>query len=825
MKKKSLFTNIFRTIIKSKGRFISIFFIVMLGSGFFCGIRLTSSAMIYTADNYFNDTNLMDLKYISTIGFDNSDITELRNSDIVENVQAGYSEDLIYNNGEKNLMARVISISENQDINKLVLTEGRMPENSSECVIIDRDFTEDNENKVIDFSENNDGAMLNQKSLTVVGSVKDSAYISNNLGKSQKGRGEVDDIIYVKQESFSSDFFTEMYVTLNNTNGASGFSDEYKENIKNSGENLFGILEANQKVKYENIVSALKMMPKQMQIAIPEPKLYEFNRDNNPEYTGFGDNANRIDAISKVFPLFFILVALLVSMTTFTRMISEERKEAGILKAIGYTDKEVSYKFFIYSVTASFFGGLVGVIIGGQLFPKLIYQAYQSLYNTPPVDIPDYTGLAVYCIAIYVVFAIVSVWIALKNTRKQCSAELMRPEPPKSGKRVFVEKFPAIWNKLNFSQKVTIRNISRYKKRFIITSVGIAGCTALILAGFGIQDSLSSIVDLQYNELFTYDSMVIEKENLNDKQKQEIYADLENNEIYEKSISVFQKTGSIYNGEKAEDINIVVTNNSEEFSDFTTLRNRQSKEEFKIPENGAIISEKMAMMLGVDVGDNVLVSLTDDVKKDVVISEITENYAFHYLYLDDKTFENTFSEKPDYGTHLVKLSSNDKAQEEIFSENIMTNKNILAVSMVSSMREIILDTVDTLDIIVLVLIVSAGILAFVVLYNLNNINVNERIRELATIKVLGFQPKAYIYKESMISTIFGILVGLFFGTILHIFIIKTAEVDMLMFGRDILPMSFIYAVAITLVFTFVINIILHIKLKKINMVEALKSVE
>lgn len=562
---------------------------------------------------------------------------------------------------------------------------------------------------------------------------------------------------------------------------------------------------------------------------IEKPTWYIYDRSHLPEYSGYGDNADRMKAIGEVFPLIFFLVAALISLTTMTRMVEEERTLIGTLKALGYSKKSIAAKYLGYAVLATLTGGIFGVMIGEKILPYIIITAYKIMYrHLPDVEIPYnlYYGVLA-CVAALLCTVAATIFSCMKELKEQ-AAELMRPPAPKQGKRVFLEYIPFLWKRLNFTWKSTVRNLMRYKKRFFMTIFGIGGCMGLMLVGFGLKDSISSIVPLQYEDIQLYDGNVILQSDVTMQEKQEVYEALEkNSQVVATAEDLLQKITIEHDGVSKE-VYLNVPENVEKFSDFVVLQDRTTKEKYQLTDKGAVLTEKMAKELGVSAGDTVTIKEENEKERTVKISQICENYMSHYLYMTPAVYKAAYGKEPEYNSIYYRTEGRTTKEAELVGEAALKLDGALSVSYTTELRQQVDDMLQSLDIVIVVLIISAGMLAFVVLYNLNNINITERKRELATLKVLGFYDKEvteYVYRENILLTLIGSVFGMLLGKILHRFIIVTVEIDSVMFGRNINTISFVYAFLLTVVFSLFVNWVMYFKLKKINMVESLKSVE
>ena len=562
---------------------------------------------------------------------------------------------------------------------------------------------------------------------------------------------------------------------------------------------------------------------------IETPEWIISDRNDLPEYSDFGDNAERLKNIGKVFPMIFFLVAALISLTTMTRMVEEQRTQIGTMKALGYGKASIASKYLSYAFLATVGGSIAGVLFGEKVLPFIIIQAYGIMYwNIGDHMQLDYelqyaliaSGAAVICTMGATLFS-------SARTLAETPASLMRPPAPKEGKRILIERISFIWKHLSFSWKSSMRNLFRYKKRLFMTIFGIAGSMGLMLVGFGLYDSIMDIAILQYDQIQHYDAMVINDEDATDSQEKDLLKFLDGNSEIDHYTRV-QLTKMTAPKEKGSvSIYVYVPENTENFKEDVTLRDRKSHEQYELTDDGAVICEKTASLISVKTGDEITLE-KDNRKYKVKITAVTENYMGHYVYMTPPCYEKTFGEKPEYSSTVYTMKEDAESDLETLGNAILKYPAALSISYTSSTAGQVERMLGSLGAVIWVLIISAGMLAFVVLYNLNNINITERQRELATLKVLGFydgEVSQYVFRENILLSFIGILAGAVFGILLHRYVITTVEVDAVMFGRNIKPISFVYSGIITFGFSMFVNMVMHFKLKKINMVESLKSVE
>ncbi len=555
------------------------------------------------------------------------------------------------------------------------------------------------------------------------------------------------------------------------------------------------------------------------------------DRSDNTSFSSYGDNADKIAAIATVFPVFFFLVAALVALTTMTRMVEEERGQVGTMKALGYTRGQIAAKYILYALTASLAGSGVGMLIGMQLFPRIILSAYNIMYDLPDLLTPFNWGFGLLATGAAVACTLLATLNACWAELREQPASLMLPKAPKAGKRILLEHIGPVWRRLRFTHKVTARNLFLYKKRFFMTVVGIAGCTALLVTGFGLQDSISDIVEKQFDELAHYQMLVsLQDESALD--GQDLAAILNDETKVTGHLAVSQQDATVVPEEGGEEDNlyIVVPSDTEAMTEYFTFRQRTTGETVPFEEGSVVISEKLAERHDLSVGDAITVENADGDEASFTITGVCENYIYHYLYMSEDVYRDAFGEEPETNLLYCRLAEGvdtPEAEDELATA-LLKCRDIAGAQFTHEITASFRQSLDSINYIVVVLIIAAGALAFVVLYNLTNINITERSKELATIKVLGFydgEVGAYIYREASVLTLIGTVCGLVFGIALHTFVIRTAEVDMVMFGRSIYPMSFVWSALLTIAFSLLVNLVMYRKLKNISMVESMKAPE
>lgn len=553
-------------------------------------------------------------------------------------------------------------------------------------------------------------------------------------------------------------------------------------------------------------------------------------------FDAYGQTASRTAAISKIFPWFFFLVAALVCLNTMTRMVEEDRTRLGTFKALGLTDVEIMSKYILYALMASVIGSVAGSFLGFAFFPSAITTAYTILFDMPSVVIKYRIGYALPGIIISIASTVLATYYTCYKSLTVVPATLMKSKAPKSGKKILLEKIPALWTRLSFTWKVTMRNVFRNMKRFVMATLGVAGCTAMLVAAFGINDSIEATLDNQFEKddrIWNYDMQIVLNGSYDITLEEcEAYETIKGNALIKTAtlsyMKVFNTTSDSYDDEV--ETYLLVPEDSAALNNYINLHERGSDQQHLLSDSGAIITEKLSNKLGVKAGGYLTLKVDSKNSVQIPVAAVTENYAFHYVYLSKNLYTSIFGANPQYNYVTANLAIDNITDEQKvnLAKTLMDEYGISAVAYTSQIKSSFINILDAISYLVLILIVCAGLLAFIVLYNLSIINITERIKEIATLKVLGFddgEVSAYIFRENVILTVIGIVVGTILGFLLHKWIIVIAEVDIIMFGRSIDFTSYLYAIALAFAFSLFVNVVLHKKLKKVDMVESLKSIE
>lgn len=1008
-----IYKNSLRKIRKSKGRFLSLILIVILGTSFFAGVRETASDMIKTLDNYYDDTNLYDFKIVSTLGLTDDDITSLEAIEGIKEVEGSYSFDTLID-------GKAVKVSAITDISSITLTSGRMPKNDEECL------GEENYYNLDDTITIDDDTYLNNNTCKIVGLVTSSAYIYENKGISTVGDGKIDSLIYVLKDNFKIDYYTEIYLIANNTQEELSYSDAYDEIISDVNLKLQELKPLRETARYEEILeeamekvgeaeneldnikketesklnealtelnssklaldaaleeynsslatlnrtkektetelnegfSALQTAKEEFNNAlisanltedsldstlttinnnitsyekqlasldsnsstyeslsaaleelyqnkttietlittretlieqettlnnsldtwnseynraitrlnnakeeidagyieleqgyneyntnynlyleevanyeeeinnakeeineIEKPVWYLLTREDLTGYTSFYESATKVDSIATVFPIFFIIIAFLMAFNTMNRMIEEQRSEIGAFISLGIKKSTIAFSYLLYVFLACLIGLAIGLSIGYTLIPRILYTVYSASFTIPKLSTYVNPQACLIIILTTIILMSIVVIITLIKDFKLAPATVLRPAAPKNGKKIILERIKPLWRRLSFSWKITLRNLFRYKKRIVMTVLGIAGCMALLLTGFGIKDSLSDLLDIQYNDIIHYDATLVLNDDID---KDNVTDTLSSNNLtnyIETNISSFTFKA---NNKNLDFTLIAFTSN--DINDYVTL-NDSDGNSLSLSNNGVIITLKMAELLDVNIGENISIRNSDNELYIVRVIGICENYISNYMYMNSNYYEEIFNSN-DYNSYLVNLD--DNIDKEQLSNNLLNTDYFATIQYTEDNIDMFNDIIAGMNNIVYLIIVFSSFLAITVLYNLTIININERKREIATLKVLGFKDNevsSYVYRETFILTLFGIIIGIFLGYSLNTFVLMIAETDELLFIKTIKPLSYILSIIIVIIFNIIVQVITYFILKRIDMIDSLKSVE
>ena len=859
---------------------MAIMAIIALGVGFFSGLKVCKEVMLATGDKYLESVNFFDFEGISTLGFDESSPEEIEKNSAVTEAEGSITIDLMFDYMDnKELVFNTMSIPEK--INTPDITAGRMPEAANECMVDDMWLDIDSMlGKTITVSEANDEdtlELMSKKEFTIVGTCRSPLHLNYERGTTSIGNGMVSGFIYLPEDAFDMDYYTRIYVTVGEYLPI--YSDEYESKIDNTEKEIEKLFKEEANKRYDNLFaeyeeeynkevadkrqetidkaiadagdlsaygpmadSIKEKIEKEAGEAFDEevgempdppfekPKVYNLDRESNVGYVCYDSDTSIIDSIAKVFPIFFFLVAALVCMTTMTRMVDEQRTQMGVLKAMGYENSSILSTYLFYSGSASLIGGVIGFLIGAYLFPYVIWKAYTMMYDfSDSAEFVINWKLGLATIGVALLCTMGATIISCISDTREVPAQLIRPKAPEPGKRILLERIDSIWKRISFLYKVSLRNIFRYHKRFLMMIMGISGCTALLVAGFGINDSISHIADYQYSEISLYDYSVVLEDDLTDKDYKELEKAFKD-EGKATDIVFCEQISMNFKGIAGNPLRLIAT----DFQDFDKfIKLHYHNEPLDPPGEGEIIiCESFAIRHNLEVGDTIHLQDDDMEEASFVVSGICENYIYNYGYVTPETFEKSVGRPAKKNTAFV-LTSVPKDEDHFETLNkvaadVRDIDNVTSVALADEFRQRISNMLNSLNAIVYVVVASAGALAFIVIYNLTNINITERIREIATIKVLGFYNKetaAYVFRENLFLTAIGSAIGLFLGNLLLIYIIRAIKVDMIFFPVRITSISIVLSICLTFAFAAIVMFFLYFKLNKVNMAESLKTIE
>lgn len=828
--------NLLREIKRTFTKFLSIFAICALGVAFFAGIRATSPDMKEAGDRLYNTYNLSDISVISTSGLTADNIRDLESIEGIRAVRASLFVDaMARGTGEKEKNLRLYSMpiklkseyvplidlipdygidtSPEYEMNGVEIVSGRMPLNDTETAL---DYTLEGSlvkqlGDEITLTTSGGTVMLR-----VVGFIRSPMYISMfERGTSSIGNGTSDGFAYASGNAISSlgtklpvmsllnTYYTRADIVISGKEGLSAYSDEYEALVNEVTDRI------------EDYAST------------QSGTWYIQDRSGNPGYSDYSENTDRIAAVGDVFPLIFFIVAALVCLTTMTRMVEEQRIEMGTMKALGYGGWQIAMKYAVYAMSACISGGVVGAIIGFKLFPYVIMKAYSIMYYLGKLETPYRADIAFMAIAAMAVCTAAATFSACYASLKEVPATLMRPKAPKAGRRVLLERIPFIWKKLSFTSKVTVRNLFRYKKRFFMSVIGIAGSGALLVTAFGLNDSIFGIIEKQFGDIWQMDVQAYVYEAMPLADMQELLGKNPANDDFDSVMFCLDSQMECKNGGRSQNgVHLLGVESAGSMAGRVSLHNGGTP--VTLDDSGVVVTAKLAETLSIKAGDEINMRTGGEDHLMRVIG-VADNYVYHYVYITAAYYETVFGKAMQYNGLMGNLKDGltDETMDAM-STQLLSDSRMYTVRTIESIYASVWDSLSILNYVVLVLILGSGMLTFVVMLNLTNINIGERMRELATLRVLGFYDKemyAYIFRENNALSVIGAFVGLLFGKIMHLFVIRTCEVDMVMFVRSAKPLSYVYAFALTIAFSLIVNLLMRPKVRAIDMVESLKSAE
>lgn len=903
MKTKTYLKAGFREIRQSKGRFIAIILIVMLGTLLFVGVKTAGPVMQKTMDHYVDTAGLSDLQIVSTGGLTQKDIAQ---AEKIPDAKVETGKQFYYSNTGKNEVIQIFSYNKNSRQNKLQLIDGKRPEKSNQLLL---DEKAENEGYKIGDVYQIDSDELKEKEYTITGFVRSPLFINNlERGYANVGNGSVDYFVYLPESNFKTDIYSVLYLDFTNVNNLNTYSKAYKDKMEQNQEKAEKYLQDRPEERLEELKksaneelepaqqkitegkaqiaqgrtqledakkqlaqqsAAIQQLPEaqrtiavqtlsqqEAQLAEQERQLVEKERElasaeeewnenaekienltkpsylynersENVGFQEFGDLAERIAAIANVFPVFFFFIAALITFTTMTRMVEENRREIGTLKALGYTKVEIAKKYAIYASLASGIGIVLGTILGTNLLPRIIFELSNERYDIGSAlvfyDWPPILQAA----AAFFIAAFGAAMIVLFKDLRERPAALLQPKAPKPGKRIFLEYITPLWSRLSFNQKISYRNLFRYKSRMLMAIIGIAGCAGLMVAGVGLKDSLSSVSAKQFGPIIDYQAIVT-LDSSTEENHQKAADMLQQQEKVNEILAIHTQTVELRKkGHASQSLTVIVPSKPADFDRFIHLTDLEENPR-SLPKAGIAITQKAAELFDLSTGDHI--SLYDENQKEwkVEVKEIVKNYLGSFIYLSPEYYASVTDQSMSDNAFLLRTDKMTTKEEEMLSEKLLATDAVTNTSFMSKQIETQEESMANLDSVVLIFVVLSGLLAFIVLYNLTNINISERVRELSTIKVLGFFDKEvtmYIVRENIIFTLLGIIGGFGVGYVLTDFILQQASMENVIFPLVITWWAYVLSAGLTIVFTVIVMIVTHFKLKHIDMIDALKSNE
>lgn len=868
-------TTTLREIRASLGRFLAIAAIIGLGVGFFAGLRITTDDMIATTDEYLAEQKLFDFRFASTIGFTDRELMLLRKDAAVIAADGEIRHEIIGRVREEGEDAVYAFHSITEGVNELKLVKGRMPESPNECVVDARGFSSDCVGKKIRISSKNRDAekasansnpieaalwssateddlsegnaspepasgYLRYDEYTIVGTVFSPIYLNYERGTTELLDGSIAGFVYLDREGFATDVYTSLYLVTdeNETIYSEGY-EAMQERLKQPMEELCARLcEARKQDLSELIRQKVREVVAaeyaKYGLEVPADFNYPYDQYDNVEYESycldrstnvgyvcFDNDAHIVEGLATVFPAFFILIAALVCMTTMSRMIDEHRTQIGVMKALGYTAKAISAKYIIYSGSAALIGGVIGFFVGCRMFPFTIWKVYDIMYGfTDKLIYVWDPWLFVFCMAVGVLCPVGVTILSIMNVMREVPAELIRPRAPKSGKRILLEHVPFLWNRLSFLAKVSVRNVVRYRRRFFMMVIGIAGCMALLIAGHGIRDSMTTVTSVQYGEIERYDYTVL----LDGKTHEEFLQ--ETKDYISRTVFLMQTPVTVVTDDSSKDTYLYIPESESEFSEVVTRTDVDGRE-LPVPAEGeCYVNDKFAEQMSMSVGDTVTLRREDRKDVNVRIGGIMLNYVGNCLYMTTETYRQLTGEEPRFDTCFAVRNEGTDAFE--IGARLRLLEGVSYVSIVAEFEQRISDMLERLNVIVILVIVCSAALAFIVLYNLTNITITERLREIATIKVLGFrsaETAIYVFRENLMLTVIGAIAGVPLGQLLLRFLMTKIKVDQVSFHVHVNGLSYLFSFLYTLLFAVIVDLVMYRRLERIDMAESLKSIE
>jgi ABC-type antimicrobial peptide transport system permease subunit len=798
-----------RSIASFKGRWLALVLIVMLGVGFFSGLRITTDAMTSVGQNYLSLQNLYDFRLYSTLGFGDDEVEKLAGIDGIKEAEGQKSLNAMGTFDGSSDVYTVIAMPAKINVPKL--TAGKLPGNTSECLGDDNFFTKDDIGKTITV----DSSDLKRETYTITGLCTSPLYIGNDRGTASIGSGTIKAFLYVQDAVFVSDDYTEVDLTLSNqaeiySKAYDSLLDTYQDDVEQKTSEI-------SEERYHTLLNDHFLTEWTGEAAgITAPKTYVLTRKDNAGYVSFENDTSIVGGLASLFPLFFVLIAMLVCITTMTRMVEEERGMIGTLKALGFSEGAITAKYLLYAGSAALLGWIIGFFGGTWALPQIFWKAYQVSYHFASMPYLFSWKLALLTLTVTMLGMILCTWYSCHHELDSVPAALMRPLPARHGKRIFLERF-SIWKHLSFLQKTSLRNAFRYPQRLVMFVIGIACCTGLLVTGFGVKDSMVDIADLQFDQVQTYDMALSFKTDVHDQVESELEKSTEIDGMLEGSstgVTVGQDT-------QLNGVTLYQFADTDAFSDYWHLH--YGSEQIAFPKDGeAVISTGIARKLKLSVGDEMVMEDSDHNQMRVKVSGIFDCYISNFVIMNNHASFTDASWQAD--TYLLKCSD----VSDDFATRLTDLSGVTGLVRLTETRSSVDRALSCLHYIIAMIVIISGALAFVVIYNLTSINIAERSREIATVEVLGFYPRetySYVLRENIILSVLAGLLGMPAGTLFERAVMARIVVNTMCFDVHVTALSYVLSFVITLLFTLIVNLLMRRSIRRINMAESLKAVE
>lgn len=818
MKLRSILKMTLRSIRAFFGRYMAVLLIVALSAGFFAGLKITEDAMNHTGDVFLSGQNLYDFRLYSTLGFTEGDVAAFASVNGVESAEGTKTADALLFYGDSNLPYTVYAIPEQTNLPKLVA--GRMPEKGTECLADDERFSKEDIGKTISLSAENTEEVKDtfaNDEFTIVGLVDSPLYIGIDRGSTGLGSGVVYGFLYVPEENFAGNVFTEIDLVL--TEKAPLYSAAYDDIIENKKQGIIDVTKNLAKKRYDGLLAQHGLTPEMgAMLGIEEPQTYVLTRSENVGYLNFENDTAIVSGIANIFPVFFILIAMFVCMTTMTRMVDEERTQIGVLKALGYSNRSIMAKYLWYAGSATIIGWIIGFFACTWGIPQVFWFAYNALYDFSPLVYLFSPGLAGITLLVSLAGILGSTYMSCRKELVSVPASLIRPRAAKNGKRVLLERIAPLWNRLTFLQKITVRNMFRYKKRLFMMVFGISCCAGLVVTAFGAGDSMTGIGKLQYEKVQTYEMEAAFMEG----EKEAVEAILKETPEVISSIPASYQRVELLGAEMVSAVTMMSFVNEASLEGFWEFRDKNGA--LSYPKQGeALINTKLAKLLDVSVGETTTIRMADMTTAQVTVTGIFENYIYNVIVISPETYEEHFGDWKE-NTYLLNVDGDLDA----VAESLTKTEKITSVAQLQTTRNLVESALGCLDYIILMVVLFSGALAFIVIFNLTNINLAERSREIATVEVLGFYPKeteSYVLRENLLLSVIASGIGLPLGILFHRAVMNLILIDLLDFPYVIETESYVISFICTVLFAWLVNLFMKRQITKIPMAESLKAVE